>query len=171
MLSDRAIVTLDIDLSLHSLSSAATAALLLHLSVDVDSSRHTLTRAHVDSVVLSTLAHHTVVLDRDSASKVGCYSTTSNSLWSLAFNDASVLGSVDELFWTVLDEDLSGREALGVDVSFALLASTSDALVLDSLPGIADHSLLAFVVDASQWHAGTATGSRVGNSRVTNWPM
>jgi hypothetical protein len=137
VLSNRTILTFDINSSLYCLRGLATTTLSLHLSVDTDSTRDALTTAHIDGVVLSRFAELTVVLDRNSASKVGAHSTTSNDFWSLTLDNASVFASVDELFWTLFVEYSSCGEAFGVDVSLALLASTSDALVLDSAPRVA----------------------------------
>lgn len=171
VLSNGTVLALDIDLSLNSLGGTAATALSLHLSVDVNSGRHAFAGAHVDSVVLSTFAELTVMGDGHSASEVSGNGTAANLFWSLAFDDAAVLGSVDELFWAVLDEGLSSGEALGVDVSLALLTSTSDALVFDGLPGVTDHSLLVLVVDAGQWDASTAASAGIGNSRVAHWTV
>lgn len=111
------------------------------------------------------------MLDVHSASVVGGDGAASDGLWSLTFDDASVLASVDELFWALFSEHLSSGEALGVDVSLALLTSASDALVLDGLPAVADGALLVLVVDAAEWDAASAARLGIWNSGVAHWTV
>lgn len=171
MLSDRAIFTLDIDSSLYSLGSLATAALSLHLSVNANGAGDALATTHVNSVVLSRLAKLAVMLDSNSSSKVGGHGTAANDVWSLTLDNASVFASVDPFLWALLVEHSSSGEALGVDVSLALLTSTGDALVFDGSPRVANGSLLVLVVDAAEWHTGTAASVWIWNSRVSEWAV
>jgi len=173
MSSGTAVSALDSNGSLNGLGGRATATLLLHLTVLANGGTDALTAAHVDLKVSFSLAQHTVDLHRNSANKVGAHSATANTLlgWSVAFLHATVLGSVEVLFWALFEKNLSSREALGVDVSLTLLASALDTSVFAGSPGIANLSLLVVLVSTAEWHAHAAALARVGNSDVAHWAI
>jgi hypothetical protein len=109
--------------------------------------------------------------DSNSPSVVGSNGATSNSLWSLAFNNTSIFASVDELFWAVLSKNPPSREALSVNVSLALLTSASYALIFNSLPAITNSSLLVFVINAAKWNTASTAAFSIWNSRVSKWAV
>lgn len=160
------------DSSFNGLGGRAATALFLHLSVFVDSRRDAFTRAHIDFKVSLGFTEHTVDFNRDSTNEVGRNSATTNSWgWFLAFFNASVFGPVDVFFWTLFEHDFSGREALGVNISFSLFTSALDAFVFRSRPAITDLPFLVVFVSAAQWNAHTATFTRVGNSDMAHWTI
>lgn len=173
MSSRTTIGTLDSNCSLNSLGGRAAATLLLHLTVLANGGTDALTTAHVDLKVSLSLTEHAVNFNGNSTNKVSADGATSDRLfsWSLALLDAAVFGGVEVLFWALFEEDLSSAKAFGVDVSLALLASTLDASVLTSSPGVTNISFLVVLISTAEWHTHTATLTRVSNSHMAHWTI
>jgi len=162
----------DSDLSFNGLGGRAARALFFHLTVFVDSRTDTFTGTHVNFKVSFSFTQQTIDFNGNSSNKISRDGASSDGWsWFSAFFDATIFGSVDELFWAFFEHDFSGGEAFGVDVSFALFTSALDAFVFTGRPGISDLSLFVVFVGATQWNAHTATFSGVGNSDMTHWAI